>query len=124
HFFLLELIEWLKRTKVAWPGGVLPPTRGKRNATNSMMMPLEEFRSARRLRPGGATSKRVEDAAPQPAGGGVAPQMPVMNADEPRDAKSKDRTMHETRAGGVTARSESKLDDCHPTIPALLAETR
>jgi hypothetical protein len=62
-----------------------------------------EFRSARRLRPGGATSKRVEDAASQPKGGGVA---------------------RETRAGRATAGRESILEGVHPMIPALLTQTR
>jgi hypothetical protein len=55
------------------------------------------------LRPGGVTSARVEDAAPQPAGGGVA---------------------HETRAGGGRPRGKPTVDDDHPMIPALFAETR
>lgn len=70
------------------------------------------------------TSARVENAAPQPAGGGVAPRIPVLGADEPRDAKAKDGTMHETRAGVLTASGEYALEDCHPMIPALFAETR
>ena len=49
------------------------------------------------------TSARVEAAVPQPAGGGVA---------------------HETPAGGDTARGKPTVDDDHPMIPALFAETR
>ena len=48
-------------------------------------------------------SARVENAAPQPAGGGVA---------------------HETRAGRATAGRESILDGVHPMVPVLLTQTR
>ena len=68
-------------------------------------------------------SARVEDAAPQPAGGGVAPCIPVMNAEEPQDAKPNDRTIHETRVRRVTASGECTLDNKHPMVPVLLNQT-
>lgn len=68
-------------------------------------------------------SARVEDAAPQPVGGGVAPCIPVMNADEPQDAKPKDRTIHETRVRRVTASGERTSDNKHPMVPLLLTQT-
>ena len=48
-------------------------------------------------------SARVENAAPQPEGGGVA---------------------HETWAGRATAGRESTLDGVHPIVPVLLNQTR
>jgi hypothetical protein len=74
-----------------------------RNNTHSMTMSLGEVRAAGRLRPGGATSARVEAAARQPAGGGVA---------------------QETQAGRATARGDSILDGAQPVVPLLLAEIR
>ena len=100
----------------------MPPTRRKLDATNSMTMPVGDFGCAKPQ--GRAARHRRERAAPQPAGGGVASRLSVMNADEPRDEKPKDGTRHETQAGRATPRRDSRLDDGHPMIPALLAETR
>lgn len=50
--------------------------------------------------------------------------MPVVNADELRDARFKDRTMRETLAGRTTTQHETVSDDIHPRILALLAKMR
>ena len=62
---------------------------------------FERFSFRQKL--GDTTSTRVEVAAPQPAGGGVA---------------------HEISVGWVTVRRESTLDDGHPIVPAVQNETR
>jgi hypothetical protein len=83
----------------------------------------------RRLVRGGAQGRRhdfdtgAREVAPQPAGGGVAPLIPVVNA----DAGRRIRTMHETRvdmrAERSAARHEPASDDMHPIVPALITDT-
>jgi hypothetical protein len=102
----------------------MQPTCRKRDATNSITMPLGDRRTAGGLQAVRGTRRLVEDAAPQPAGGGVAPRMPPANADELRDTRFKDRTMRDARAGQETTQLETLSDDVHPRVLALFAKIR
>jgi hypothetical protein len=83
-----------------------------------MIGPLKAFK------PCGRRRRLVEDAAPQLAGGGVAPRVPAVNADEPRDAILNDGTMRESQAGLAITQQETVSGDIHPRIPALFAKMR
>jgi hypothetical protein len=89
-----------------------------------MTMVVGSFRSARRLKAGGTISTRVEDVAPQPAGGGVAPRIPVVNEDERGIAMSGDLAMHETQAELTAAGHVPAMDDMNSKLSALVTETR
>src|SRR6185437_14905527 len=111
---------------VARPDGVIPPTRRELDATTLGDDVFRRFSVRHTSRPGGATSARVA-AASQPAGGGEAARLPVVNADERRGAKLNERAIHGIRAGWAgraEARREPTLDDCHPMVPILFALRR
>jgi hypothetical protein len=105
-FLFLNPIEWLNGVGCPawWHDATNAPVTGRNKLDDDAggRLPVRQT-----SRPGGTTTARVEDAAPQPAGGGVAPRLSVMNAVEPREAQFNERTMNETQAGRPTARRES-----------------
>lgn len=90
-----------------------------------MTMPLGEDRSARGFVGLAARSeRRVEGVAPQPAGGGVAPRMPVTNTEELGEVRFKESATRNAQAGRAARQHDSMVDAVHPMIPALFAKIR